>query len=549
MAADRYDTTRMWAFSASCALLASLVSMAAWSTCLNPLPPPNVPVFHSNPGALRIVYLDFDGYCEDNYLVRGLPAETWPPFDTSSDPNAIRDIWERVAEDFAPFDVDVTTQYPSNMGEHFFWDSDAGERLSGIRVVITGADLLTGHGRSPEHPLPYNVAYVDQFARQSGVLQRRSNRAVAQTVSHELGHTFSFYLSDVTGASLGLSHYTLPRHNLTAQHKTPILGLAANERDIWWKDSMVAVVGENGAVVHRPQEDMMVLWAATDFRADDHRDEAGLATPLVSSGGATSLAGRGIVTMNAASFPSSCAIWGDPAHPVCYFWRQAHGPQPGLLDDEDFFRFRTANAGTFEVRALTINNPGSDFTRANLDAEIELWRKPAGGAWTRLPSTAFTRLSLPDDLSVGISVTESSASGAEYAVAIKSAGRYGDLGQYSVTATGPVVREAIQNVRLDDPKVPAYDEAKVQFGETDSAWFRISPTEPGTLTITADGFYGYDGGYAELALYDSAMRPVTMVKGADARIDQPVTTRETYLLRVSGRKTSGRVTFQLTNGK
>jgi hypothetical protein len=40
-----------------------------------------------------------------------------------------------------------------------------------------------------------------------------------------------------------------------------------------------------------------------------------------------------------------------------------------------------------------------------------------------------------------------------------------------------------------------------------------------------------------------------MVKGADARIDQRVTTRETYLLRVSGRKTSGRVTFQLTNGK
>ncbi|HEX7034560.1 MAG TPA: hypothetical protein VF210_02225 [Pseudomonadales bacterium] len=253
------------------------------------------------------MYLDFNGFCEGNYRDHGLPTETWPPFDTSADPDAVRDIWERVAEDMAPFDVDVTTQYPSNMDQNFFWDSDAGTRMSGIRVVITGADLLGGYGLAPAHPLTYNVVYVDQFSGS----QRRSNRAVAQSVSHEIGHAFSFYLSDVTGASLGLSHYTLlPQHDLTAEHKTPILGLSVDERDIWWKDEMVAVVGQP-TVTYRPQEDMMVLWAATNFRADDHPDEVGLATPLVGSA-STELTGHGIVTMNAKSFPSSCGPWGDP---------------------------------------------------------------------------------------------------------------------------------------------------------------------------------------------------------------------------------------------
>ncbi|HEX7034559.1 MAG TPA: hypothetical protein VF210_02220 [Pseudomonadales bacterium] len=97
---------------------------------------------------------------------------------------------------------------------------------------------------------------------------------------------------------------------------------------------------------------------------------------------------------------------------MCDFWRQAHGPRPDWLDDEDFFRFRTASAGRFDVLISTINKSGSD-TRANLDAEIELWRKLPGGTWA--PTTAFTRLAPADDLSVGIRVTEGSAVGADYA--------------------------------------------------------------------------------------------------------------------------------------
>lgn len=537
----RRSIARRRACQSASALLVALSSAPVWATCLNPLPPPPVPILHSNPGALRIVYLDFDGYCEDNYRDHDLPVETWPPFDTSADPNAIRDIWERVAEDMAPFDVDVTTQYPSNMDQNFFWRSDAGAWMSGMRVVIAGGDLLTASAKAPAHPGTYNIAYVDQFERGG---DRRSNRDIAQSVSHEVGHTFSFYLSDATGASVGLSHYTLPHHNLFGQGKTQILGVAGNVRDIWWKDATVAVLGDDGTIQHRSQEDMMVLWAASAFRRDDHRDEPGLATPLILGG--SGLSGRGIVTMNAASFPSSCAIWGDPSHPACDYWRRANGPEPGLLNDQDFFRFRVPNAGRVEVKVLTINNPGNDFTRANLDAELELWRKPPGGTWSRLPDSAFTRLSLADALSVGVAVDENDGTGAEYAVAVKSAGSYGDLGQYSVTATGQIVQEAIESVRLDDPAVPAYDEVKLQFDGTDSAWYRVGTREAATLTIIAEGFQTADDGFAELALYDARLQLITTARGPGARIDRSVGARETRLLRVSGRKTSGRVTFQLT---
>ena len=78
---------------------------------------------HSRPGAANIIYLDFDGH-----LISGTAWSSTDldarPYDIDNDPagfsqpeiDNIAEIWRRIAEDFAPFDVDVTTEAPPAFG-------------------------------------------------------------------------------------------------------------------------------------------------------------------------------------------------------------------------------------------------------------------------------------------------------------------------------------------------------------------------------------------------------------------------------------------------
>lgn len=86
-----------------------------------------VPLLHSRPAATRKIFLDFDGHTTTgtywntyyNKNGAGLPITT-PAFDRDGNPSTFSSsehadivaIWRAVAEDYAPFDVDVTTEDP-----------------------------------------------------------------------------------------------------------------------------------------------------------------------------------------------------------------------------------------------------------------------------------------------------------------------------------------------------------------------------------------------------------------------------------------------------
>jgi len=100
---------------------------------------------HSNPTANQRIYLDFDGYelasseWENGAALR-LGAFFSSPFSDAAK-QAIQDIWRRVAEDFAPFNIDVTTEAPSSED---LKKSGAGDTRWGIRVAMTtNINLLT----------------------------------------------------------------------------------------------------------------------------------------------------------------------------------------------------------------------------------------------------------------------------------------------------------------------------------------------------------------------------------------------------------------------
>ena len=77
---------------------------------------------HSNPGATKCIFLDFDGSTTTGTqwnIGYGATIVT-PAYDIDNNTSSfsstelanIREIWERVSEDYLPFNVDVTTEDP-----------------------------------------------------------------------------------------------------------------------------------------------------------------------------------------------------------------------------------------------------------------------------------------------------------------------------------------------------------------------------------------------------------------------------------------------------
>jgi hypothetical protein len=166
--------------------------------------PANVFQLHSRPGATKVIYLDFDGQ-----VTRSTPWNqstatiTTTAYDVDSNPSSfsstelanIYEIWQRVAECYSPFDVDVTTQAPAVAD---LINTGSGDTKWGIRVLF---------GVSTPSPAPNSggVAYVGGFGWNYGkgadvpcfVLQDGVGTVPkynADAAVHEAGHT------------LGLSH-------------------------------------------------------------------------------------------------------------------------------------------------------------------------------------------------------------------------------------------------------------------------------------------------------------------------------------------------------
>jgi hypothetical protein len=150
---------------------------------------------HSRPGAPRTILLDFTGHTTTGTAwnaVSGRPASiVTPPYSTDADTTTFTDtekrniiaIWRAVAEDYAPFDVDVTTDE---------YDA-AGNPISivdkGSRAIIGGSSM-DWYGASAG-----GVAYVGVFgaAFYEGAfvfpaqLGNGAVKYVAEAISHEVG--------------------------------------------------------------------------------------------------------------------------------------------------------------------------------------------------------------------------------------------------------------------------------------------------------------------------------------------------------------------------
>jgi hypothetical protein len=158
--------------------------------------PNDVDVFDlsSRPSSGKVIFLDVDGHTTtDDFWTKIAQFEpdaapyVIPP-GTAAQRDAIYEIWSRVAEDYLPFDVNVTTRDPGVEGLR---RSSPSDQNYGQRIVISPTNWLG--------PGTLGIALLDVFDESDDYsafvfTQGLSPAAIAEAASHEAGHT------------LGLSH-------------------------------------------------------------------------------------------------------------------------------------------------------------------------------------------------------------------------------------------------------------------------------------------------------------------------------------------------------
>ncbi|MGB1873972.1 MAG: zinc-dependent metalloprotease family protein [Akkermansiaceae bacterium] len=133
-----------------------------------------VPLLNSLPGAEAVVYIDVDGeVVSGTRWVNGGTINAEP---AGFDEARIREVWEEVAEDMRPFQINVTT-------DRAVYDA-APQNKKMMCIVTPTTDAAPGAG---------GVAYLNSFYDGSIDPCWAFNRSVgscAMTISHEVGHTF-----------------------------------------------------------------------------------------------------------------------------------------------------------------------------------------------------------------------------------------------------------------------------------------------------------------------------------------------------------------------
>lgn len=239
----------------------------------------------SLPGANRTIYLDFTGHSlvgtiwqdqntadtSDDYTDEQM---LMPPYSVDGDTTTFSDLerqniidtWSAVAEDYAPFAVNVTTVEPAESELHRV---DANDLIYGVRALITGSNnaIASSCGCG-------GIAYVGVFdyvywntylgPSLSWGDPGQNGKFLSDVVSHEVGH------------NVGLSHdgTTDVSYYVGRDGWAPIMGVGYYEPLVQFSNG--SYTGGN-----QTQDDFGVASSfGLPIRSDDHGDTSATATTL-----------------------------------------------------------------------------------------------------------------------------------------------------------------------------------------------------------------------------------------------------------------------------
>jgi hypothetical protein len=362
-----------------CTLLL-LISFSAFS----------VPKLNSYPSATATVFLDFDGhYVQSTFWNNGNPINC--AASGLTDPQII-ETFNRVAEDFRPFDINITTD------STVFLSRPLNTR---IRIIVTTTSNWTAAGTlgisrigsfswgddTPGFAFSDRLTYIP--------------KKVAESISHETGHT------------VGLSHqskYSETNCNTPIeQYNTgygsgetgwaPIMGFSLNRNFSNWNDGPTPY----GCTITQDNLTTITTTNGFDYRADDYAEtlNGSTFTPPGNNFNA-----NGIISTNT---------------------------------DKDAFKFTLNANSNFHLTAspycVAANSSG-----ANLDIAFELYSSPTTLIRVYNPMTTLD-VTVDTILNAGTYYIKVMGAGNS------NIGSYGSLGSYSIT--GSFNGLPIKNVKLN----------------------------------------------------------------------------------------------------
>ncbi|MDR1011201.1 MAG: hypothetical protein LBM04_08780, partial [Opitutaceae bacterium] len=207
------------------------------------------PVRHSRPGSRNVLFLDFGGGDITGTAWNTMTDEgqvsryRTKPYNTAGDETTFTDqeqrniieIWEHVAEDFAPFDVDVTTEKPAAFTRTtaralITHSRDTnGTDMPAVKDGAAGVALRDFFGDAE-----FATKYSPVFIYYDKLLS--NNARIAYAVSHELGHNLGLS-HDGPGTTLdttGEDYGYYDGHGSGAISWAPIMGAGYGNSVIQW---------------------------------------------------------------------------------------------------------------------------------------------------------------------------------------------------------------------------------------------------------------------------------------------------------------------------
>lgn len=298
-----------------------------------PVPIGSPPAYNSRPGSTKHIYLDFNGgIVSGKQWNTSYGVTSWDcrPYDKDGDPTTfsdseqaeIRRIWERTAEDYSSFDVNITTDFfydPENTSEN---------RYTGSRNVVGWSMFTAGtdkNGVNLPHVSAGGIAYLNVWGRsdyfstyQPAFSKDYGSANATEAGSHEMGHNLGLSHDGLGGASP--AEYYGGHNAVTgvAPSWGPIMGTGYNRNVTQWSKASEYLDGS------QTQDDLSIISTKIGYRTDDHGNTFGTASSLangtVNRTGViertndpdffTFISGPGTITLNAAGYKCDTGTWG-----------------------------------------------------------------------------------------------------------------------------------------------------------------------------------------------------------------------------------------------
>jgi hypothetical protein len=335
-----------------------------------------VPKLNSYPSASAVLFLDCDGH-----TVQGTSWNVSGPIycgATSLTNEQITTVFNRVAEDYRPFNINVTTDSTK------FLAAPLNMRM---RVILTVTSSWYGSAGG--------VAFLGSFTWGDDTpcfvftqLLNNNVKNISEATSHELGHTLGLYHQSTYDANcVKISDYNYGQGTGEIGW-APIMGVGYYQNFTLWNS------GPNSLGCNSIQSDLTVVTTTNGFtyRNDDHNSTFNQATnaPFVSN----QFNVNGVIEKNT---------------------------------DQDLFKFTQPAFGRFTLSAIPYN-VGTGNAGSNLDLQVSLFN----GSQTLLnvynPGTLLSSV-IDSNLSAGTYYLRIEGKGNQYAP------NYASLGSYALNGT------------------------------------------------------------------------------------------------------------------